>query len=475
MGANGPAETAMHDTLKLTFWRQDAVTQALLREAAEALASTGRGTLQPSYLESATRQGADPEMAYRIGHDAEAHGLGDDEARTWLWFAAANGHPAAARQLALILKAESIAAPSRERAALRRLSDAWFASASQDEDGQEGPEGDGYEAGFIGGVSDPTGLVEAAAPPVAGRVVVGAIGDAGSKEGVDLGKRFGAFVGTVLPYRGRVPEPGVVRAGILARWPWAGRAADVIENHFAVQRRSRADGVRVPNLLLVGPKGCGKSSMARWIYEAAGLAHTLIPCGGVNDAAGLTPVTRAWATTRPGAVFQAMATHGVCNPGLVLDEIDKTTAAGSQNGSVSAALLSMVGEERFHDACLMADVDVSRVSYIATANSVEAVDEFLRDRFEVVMVPAPRVEDLPTLHANAVADFMRRNDLDAASVPALGTAERRALAGLFEKRGRSARAYYQMLESRIAKAMAERERMEMEALATLEKPSATMH
>ena len=124
-----------------------------------------------------------------------------------------------------------------------------------------------------------------------------------------------------------------------------------------------------------------------------------------------------------------MATHGVCNPGLVLDEIDKTTAAGSQNGSVSAALLSMVGEERFHDACLMADVDVSRVSYIATANSVEAVDEFLRDRFEVVMVPAPRVEDLPTLHANAVADFMRRNDLDAASVPVLGTAERRALAG----------------------------------------------
>jgi len=432
------------------YWRMPSASPSGVAQAGSALveSAVASGLLTRA---AAERGVADAEFAYRIGMDVI--GLPDDEARSWIWLAAVNRHQDAAMRLAGILENAAASEP-RTGSTLKRIAATWYGQGRA----AEGFDGDDFDRG-------PDIEAEVAAQRVAiaaetalpGLVVVPAIGDHESREGKDLSRRFDAAVGRTLPYTGRVPARGEMRDGILSRWPWAGRVAEEVEAEFAVLRLSRSVAVKAPRLLLVGPKGCGKTSMARWICRQLGLHATVVPCGGASDAAGLAPVTRAWSTTRPGAVFMAMAQHGTCNPAMVLEEIDKTSRVGGQNGSVAGAALSMVGEDAFNDACLMAEVDISAVSWLATANDEDAVDEFLRDRFKVVRVPAPRDEDVPTLHANALADYAERKGVSPEFLPVLDLAETRALAAMFPKRGRSARAYYDMLESRMSLAVARAE------------------
>ncbi len=434
-------------------WRAAGVTKAKVGRVAEALVEAGVDRLGPGSRDHLRQASLDPVLALRASAAAFEAGAPDDESRSWLWLSASLGNPRAARQLGAVLDAEAGASPAEARA-LRDLAHGWYARAR--------------ELGGAGEAADIEEEIERDVPaeedapcpqpsPADGRVVVAAVGDADSKEGRDLVRRYGSAVGKPLPFRGRLPAPGELRDGILARWPWAANVADEVEAEVAVLRRAGGSCVRAPNLLLVGTRGCGKTSLARYLCRVLDLPATVVPCGGAHDAAGLAPVSRSWSTARPGAPFMAMAQGAACNPALVLDEIDKTSQAGSQNGSVSASLLSMVGEDSFHDSCLMADVDTSRLSWIATANDAGKVDENLRDRFKVVAMPSPRPQDLPVLHRNAVADFRARKGLSEADVPELGEAEMRALAAMFVKRGRSARAYYMMLESRLSKAIAAEE------------------
>jgi hypothetical protein len=365
----------------------------------------------------------------------------------WLWVAASMGSGKAAAEIGVFLvsKCAMERGKGKRAEAYRRRADEWFALR------------DARAAATVGPGLDSIAVavdLEAKAAEVRGRVVVRAIGDPSSREGQDILRRYGSIVGRTLPYGGKMPAPGEMRREILARWPWAHLAADAVESALAVRRLSGDGYVRLPNLLLVGPSGSGKTSLGEWLARRLGLHGATIPCGGASDAAGLTATTRSWATSRPSAVANAMAEGGTCNPVLVLDEIDKTTATGSPNGSVADALLQIVNASSYTDGCLLAAVDVSAVSYVATANDLRRVSPHLRDRFDVVPVPAPQARHMDTVHANALADFCRITGVAPVDLPRVPHEAMGYLGETFRKGAGSARSYYLRLQQVLSREIA---------------------
>ena len=422
-------------SLRHAFWHADVVTQDSIEDAYAFLRENDpdrRGASGPSGAEECFGRAADTQDSPVVS-------------RCWMWLAACHGHPDAARQVAAYLEADARSVrDAAHKSRLLGLASEWHAKGAA-----AGPRAplaparalpDGHAAAVVDTVdSEPE-------PEPEGVVVVGAIGDATSREGADLAKRFASIANRPLPTRGRLPAPGEIAEGILERWPWAVEAASTVERHFAVMRAARPGAVKLPPILFVGPKGSGKSTLAEWLCRQVGLAVTTLPCGGVADAAGISAVTRSWTTTRPGAVPQAMAHHGVANPALVFDEIDKTTMAGSQNGSVAAALLSLIGAEESYDSCLMTKVDLRRVSFLATANDISRVDAPLLDRFRIVPVPAPGREHVPTLLKVARETFVRTTGVPEERVPKLSRKDVALVTDWFVKAGGSARNFYALYE-----------------------------
>lgn len=422
-----------------TFWRIDVVTKENLEQA--------YGYLQEN----------DPSFRGGPVDPDEAHSKAVDEAKPalvrkcWMWIAACSGHPDAARCVASYLESDAAGADAESQPRLLALAQEWHAKGAASS-----------RVAPSGGRGDAVVLDEAEAAEVDGIVVVGRIGDAASREGIEISKRYASIAGRPLPVKGELPRPGAIRAGVLGRWPWAVAAATELENHFAVMRAARDAPVRLPPLLFVGPKGSGKSSLAEWVCRQVGVPHTVLPCGGVADAAGITAVTRSWTTTRAGAVPQAMAAHGAANPALIFDEIDKTTMAGSQNGSVAAALLSLVGAESAYDSCLMTDVDLRLVSFLSTANDISRVDAPLLDRMRIVPVPAPGREHVPVLLRTVREEFSRRTGVPANDLPTLSSPEVATIEKWFVANGRSARNFYDLYARIVSSAIAEREVADMD-------------
>lgn len=288
-------------------------------------------------------------------------------------------------------------------------------------------------------------------PAGPGRVVLREIGDPKSKDGLELHKRFKHVVGIQLPYGGAMPAPGAIAGCISVRWPWAADAARFIEGRMALMRHSFSDFVRLPPILLVGETGSGKTTIALEIAEAIGVQALLVSCGGVADSGGLAATTRGWATNRPSAPFLAMAQSGTANPMVVLDELDKGTPARSQNGSVWASALSMLEKsDRFHDSCLQADVDLSAISFIATANDTSVLPPELRDRFQVVKVPRPRPEDFPAVLTGALAEEAKAMQTDIDLLPALDRDDRAFLRDMFVQRRNSLRSFRKVIAMMLA-------------------------
>lgn len=284
-----------------------------------------------------------------------------------------------------------------------------------------------------------------------GRVVLHEIGDPKSKDGLELQKRFKHVVGVELPYAGVMPAPGEIAARIIARWPWATDAARFIEGRMALMRHAFSDFVRLPPILLEGETGSGKTTIALELAEAIGVHSTLISCGGVADSGGLVATTRGWTTNRPSAPFLAMAQSGVANPVVVLDELDKGTPARSQNGSVWASALSMLEKsDRYNDSCLQADVDLSAITFLATANNSKVLPEELRDRFVVIKIPRPRPEDFPIVLKGALEEEAKALRTDVDLLPGLDRDDRAFLRDIFARQRNSLRTFRKAIAMMLA-------------------------
>ncbi|MET0509758.1 MAG: endopeptidase La, partial [Burkholderiaceae bacterium] len=200
---------------------------------------------------------------------------------------------------------------------------------------------------------------------------------------------------TELPWRSPPPAPIDLK-----------RAREILdEDHFGLEKikkrileylavRKLNPAGKSPILCFAGPPGVGKTSLGQSIARATGRAFARVSLGGVHDEAEIRGHRRTYVGALPGNILQAVKKAGTNHAVVLLDEIDKMGAGF--HGDPAAAMLEVLDPEQnstFRDNYLAQPYDLSRILFIATANTLDGVPGPLRDRMEIIQLPGYTLEE----------------------------------------------------------------------------------
>ena len=349
-----------------------------------------------------------------------------------------------AKAFAAIAKAEAMLADEDE--ILRGGAGATAGGAAQADD-LPGLEDDLPTLGAILDAARPK--APAARPASAGRVVLRSLQHL-PKPAIHAKERRDSPRAEFEPIEGRplpllpAPDPHVFVEAGAARAPWLrpvfeAIAQDLVGAPYAWTR---------PTALVSRP-GTGKTAALRAVAQGLGLPVRIYSAAGSADGS-FGGTSRQWSSGRGSVPLQTALPEGVANFVVGVDEVEKASP-DRRNGSLTDTLLPFLERESaraLFDPYIEAPVDLSAVSFIVTANSLDGVPAPLRDRLRILEVPAPGPEHLPVVAANLVAEIRAERGLDATWLPDLDGDELALLARHWK--GGSLRPLRRLVETMIA-------------------------